>query len=117
MTEAQTQEQVSGEQEERTQDDTQVTTEDHGHPNKDTFDREYVEKLRKEAADHRTKLRKLEEAEEKRNKEALSETERLKAEKEEAETKANETLSKANQRAIRAEARVAPWRQVPRPSG
>jgi hypothetical protein len=104
MTEQDSTQQTTEDQQQ--EQDTEQTTEQVQTERQDTFDREYVEKLRAEAAAHRTKLRKLEEAEEKRKKEALSETERLKAEKEEAEKAATESLTKANQRSIRAEARV-----------
>ena len=91
--------------EQQQQDNAEQITESR-HDDRQTFDAEYVKTLRKEAAEYRTKLRKLEEAEQKRAQAEMSENERLKAEKEQAETKANETLTKANQRAVRSEARV-----------
>lgn len=65
----------------------------------ETFDREYVEKLRKENASYRTKAKQLEEAAEKARVEAerskLDEVERLKAEKSDAEKAAAEARAEA----------------------
>lgn len=73
----------------------------------ETFDREYVEKLRKENATYRTKAKAAEEAAEKARLEAerakLDEVERLKAEKADAEKRAAEIEA----RAVAAERRAA----------
>lgn len=65
----------------------------------ETFDREYVEKLRKENATYRTKAKAAEEAAEKARLDAerqkLDEVERLKAEKADAEKRAAELEAKA----------------------
>lgn len=53
----------------------------------DSFDRSYVEKLRAEAADWRTKFQALEREKAEREKAEMSEVERLRVEKEEAEAK------------------------------
>jgi len=60
----------------------------------DSFDRSYVEKLRAEAADWRTKFQALEKERAEREKAEMSEVERMRVEKEEAEAKiqAMETL-------------------------
>jgi hypothetical protein len=55
--------------------------------NQDSFDRSYVEKLRAEAADWRTKYQSLEKEKAEREKAEMSEVERLRVEKEEAEAK------------------------------
>lgn len=56
----------------------------------DSFDRSYVEKLRAEAADWRTKFQALEREKAEREKAEMSEVERLRVEKEEAEAKVRE---------------------------
>src|SRR5690554_6065961 len=65
----------------------------------ETFDREYVEKLRKENATYRTKAKAAEEAAEKARLDAerqkLDEVERLKAEKADAEKRAAEIEARA----------------------
>lgn len=73
----------------------------------ETFDREYVEKLRKENATYRTKAKKAEEAAEAAKKaaerEKLDEVERLKAEKADADKR----LAEIEARAVAAERRAA----------
>jgi len=76
-------------------------------PEPETFDREYVEKLRKEAASYRTKLREREEAEkaaaEAKRQAEMSADERAK----EAERKAEKALADAEARVTAAERRAA----------
>lgn len=76
-------------------------------PEPETFDREYVEKLRKEAANYRTKLREREEAEAKaaeaKRQAELSSDERAK----EAERKAEQALADAEARVTAAERRAS----------
>lgn len=71
-----------------------TTGEEGAGTNQDSFDRSYVEKLRAEAADWRTKFQSLEKERAEREKAEMSEVERLRVEKEEADAKikAAETL-------------------------
>lgn len=63
----------------------------------DTFDKAYVQKLRKEAAENRIKRKEAEDQLAELAKAEMSETERLKAEKAEAESRAQEATAKASE--------------------
>lgn len=80
---------------------------------RDSYTREEMEAARKEAANYRTRLRKLEkqsetqqQADEQAKRAKMEETDRLKLEKQEAESKAQDAFGKANQRVINSEARA-----------
>ena len=90
-----------------TTDAPKATTDTQTTEQPETFDREYVEKLRKENASYRTKAKEAQEAAEKAKTDAerakLDDIERLKAEKADAEKRAAEIEA----RAIAAERRAA----------
>lgn len=61
-----------------------------GEGDQDTFDRSYVEKLRKESADYRTRAKKAEEELEERRKAEMSDLEKAQTEKEKADQRAQQ---------------------------
>lgn len=75
-------------------------------PSGENFSREYVEGLRKEAAENRKKAAAAETKLQEHENAKLSETERLQKERDEATAKAEQTEAKARQRVIRSEVRV-----------
>lgn len=86
----------------------QPAPQDGGEPEPKTFDAEYVKKLRGEAAQFRTsnkqleqRLKELEEADQKRQREKLDDTERLKLELQETQAQLAESGRIANERALR----------------
>lgn len=110
-------EQVSTEAQEApetTEEQTSGTTEQtQDQQTRDSYTREEMKAAREEAANYRTKLRKLEkqsetqqQADEQAKRAKMEETDRLKLEKQEAETRAQNALGKANQRVINSEARA-----------
>lgn len=72
----------------------------------ENFSREYVEGLRKEAAENRRKAATAEAKLKEQDDAKLSETERLQKERDEARTKAEQIEARARQRVIRSEVRV-----------
>jgi hypothetical protein len=72
----------------------------------ENFSREYVEGLRKEAADNRRKAVAAEAKLKEQDDAKLSETERLQKERDEATARAEQTEARARQRVIRSEVRV-----------
>lgn len=80
---------------------------------RDSYTREEMEAARKEAANYRTRLRKLEkdaqarqQSEEQARRAKMEETDRLKLEKQEADQRAQDALGRANERIVNSEARA-----------
>jgi hypothetical protein len=95
------------------QSEVQETQEEEQQQTRDSYTREEMEAARKEAANYRTRLRKLEkqseqqqQAEEQARRAKMEESERLKLEKQEAEQRAQDALGRANKRVINSEARA-----------